>query len=211
MAFTRRVAIAAAGLALALIAACGQKPATVGAAPGAMSLGPDNAKVTLVEYASTTCPHCKNFHLNVLPQIKKEYVETGKVRYVFREFPTPPTQVAVAGMLTARCAGEEKYFQVLDVLFDQQEEIVQAAQGGGARQALLTIARQAGLTEEQFTACLSSTQALEAINASVTEAEKAGVVGTPTLFINGKRIEQRPGAEYSYEDVKTALDAALAG
>jgi protein-disulfide isomerase len=211
MAFPRRIARVAAGLALALVAACGQKPAAVGAAPGAMSLGSADAKVTLVEYASTTCPHCKNFHLEVLPRIKKDYVETGKVRYTFREYPTPPTQVAVAGMLTARCAGEAKYFQVLDVLFDQQEEIVVAAQGGGARQALLTIARQAGLTEEQFTACLSDTQALEAINASVTEAEKAGVVGTPTLFVNGRRIEQRPAAEYSYEDVKTALDAALAG
>src|SRR3954471_22654592 len=118
----RRTALAAA--LSALLAACGQAGAASGpAADAEMSMGNPAAKVTVVEYASVACPHCAEFNEQVFPAFKAKYVDTGKVRYVFRQMLTTPAQVAAAGFLTARCAGKDKYFSVVDAIFRSQQEM----------------------------------------------------------------------------------------
>lgn len=195
--------------ALAFAAAC-SGPTTAAKSPTAeMALGEPGAAVTLIEYASVTCGHCRTFHETVWPTIKAEYVDAGKVRYVFREFRTPPLELATAGFLMARCggAGPDTYFKRVDLLFRQQNAIFEATQQGRAREALLAIARSAGLTDAQFDACVRDPAAIAALTAGEDAAVKQfDIKGTPTLVINNKKLEGAP----SIENVKAALDAALA-
>src|SRR5690554_935145 len=117
-----------------------------------MSLGKADAPVTIVEYASMTCPHCANFHKTTFPELKKKYIDTGKVRFIFREFPLDP--LAAGGFMLARCAGKDdktKYFAMVETLFHQQKEwVVQKP-----IEPLKSIAKQAGFTEQSFDQCLS--------------------------------------------------------
>ena len=152
---------------------------------GEMALGSDKAKVTVIEYASMTCPHCAHFSEATWPQFRKDYVDTGKVRFIFREFPLDP--LAAAGFMLARCAANdnsEKYFAMIDTLFAQQKTwVVQKP-----LEPLKAIAKQAGMTEDQFTACLSNQKLVEGLEAVRTRAsEKLGVNSTPTFFINGEK------------------------
>ena len=119
MSFPRRLFIAAA--ALFALGAC-QKSGAGGAAPagGDMIMGQETAPITIIEYASTTCPHCKHFHETVMPGLKANYIDPGKVKFIFREFPTPPVAIAVAQFQIARCAGKDKYFALLDTFFKEQ-------------------------------------------------------------------------------------------
>jgi protein-disulfide isomerase len=148
---------------------------------GDRQLGPDNAPVTIVEYASLTCPHCANFHKNVLPELKKRYIDTGKVRLIFREFALNPLDAGA--IMLARCLDKDKYFDFVDVLFRSQDQwVVQKP-----IEPLLGIARQAGFTKERFDACLKNQKLLDAVEAERNRAsEKFGVNSTPTFFINGK-------------------------
>ncbi len=147
-------------------------------------LGSPDAKVTIVEYASMTCPHCATFHERVLPELKKKYIDAGKVRFVFREFPLD--NLAAAGSMLARCAGGDKAFAMLDVLFQKQDEWVVR---NDPVSKLFDIAKQAGFTKESFEKCLSDDKLLAQVEASRTRAnEKFGVNSTPTFFINGKRL-----------------------
>ena len=156
--------------------------------PGAlseMSMGSDKAPVTIVEYASMTCPHCAHFEETTFPELKKKYIDTGKVRYILREFPLDP--VAAAGFMLARCAGKDdasKYFAMVDTLFRQQSEwAVQKP-----LQPMLAIAKQAGLTEQAFNACLANQKLLDGIEAVRQRAiDEYGVNSTPTFFVNGKK------------------------
>ncbi|MDB5447797.1 MAG: dsbA, partial [Phenylobacterium sp.] len=107
--FSRRILIAAAAAAALALAGC-HKSGAAGSAQGDMSLGPPDAKVKVVEYASASCSHCARFNNEVFPAFKAKYVDTGKVNYTLREFLTPPEEVAAAGFLLARCAGKDKYF-----------------------------------------------------------------------------------------------------
>jgi protein-disulfide isomerase len=186
------------------LAAC-SKPAasTLGAATAEdMSLGDANAKVTVAEYASASCPHCAAFNNETFQAFKKKYVDTGKVRYVFHEFLTPPVQFAAAGFLTARCAGPGKYFDVLDAIYRNQESIYQS---NDLRGGLLKIAQAAGMSEKQFTDCISDEKALNALNARVEKAEtKDGINATPTFVINGQKFE----GEQSLAQLDTAIAAA---
>jgi protein-disulfide isomerase len=151
-----------------------------------MSLGNPNAKVTVIEYASDTCPHCARFGETVFPAFKAKYVDTGKVRYVFREFLTEPIQVAAAGFLVARCAGKDKYFQVVDAEFRAQNQMFAS---GDAHGVLLNIAKSAGLTEAQFNACVQNEAALKALSDRVQHAAEVDHIdGTPTLLVNGKKL-----------------------
>jgi protein-disulfide isomerase len=153
-----------------------------------MSMGNPNAKVKVVEYASASCPHCARFNNNVFPQFKAKYIDTGKVYYTFKEYLTPPENVAAAGFLVARCAGKDKYFQVLDAIFSQQQEMFQT---GDFRGVLLRIAQSAGLTEQQFNACLNDEAAMKALNERVTRAvQQDKITGTPTFFFNGKKVAE---------------------
>ncbi len=181
----RRLLIALAALSALGVAACARTDG--GLKPGDMTLGDPKAKVTMIEYASASCPHCARFNNEVLPEFKRKYVDTGKVRYVFREYLTAPAQVAAAGFLVARCAGKDKYFAVLDQIFHDQEEMFAS---GDYRGVLLRIAMAQGMTEDQFTRCITDDKALSALSARVqTAMEKDKIESTPTFVINGKKLE----------------------
>ena len=150
-------------------------------------IGEASAPVTIVEYASMTCSHCADFHVNTLPTLKKDYIDTGKAKLILREFPFDPR--AVAAFMLARCAPDDKRTAMVDVLFQQQD---QWARAENASQALLGIAKLAGFTQETFAACLND----KALQAKVVEMQKRGetefgVNATPTFFINGAKY---PGA-----------------
>lgn len=151
-----------------------------------MTMGDPKAPVKMVEYASASCTHCATFSNTVLPAFKAKYIDTGKVHYTLKEFLTPPNELAAAGFLTARCAGKDKYFSVLDAIFRSQQEIFQT---GDMRGVLLRVAQSAGLTESQFNACITDETALKALNARVERAIKQDkITGTPAFFINGESV-----------------------
>jgi protein-disulfide isomerase len=148
---------------------------------GDQALGAANAPVVIVEYASMTCPHCAHFHETIYPELKKKYIDTGKVRFIFREFPLDP--LAMAGSALARCAGGDKFFPLIETLFAQQKDwVVQKP-----LQPMFAIARQAGFTQQSFDQCLENQQILSGLEESRTRAaSKFNVNSTPTFFINGK-------------------------
>lgn len=200
--FDRRSIIALGVSALALVA-CG--PAGGKVTADDMSLGKANAPVTVIEYASLSCTHCGRWNRDVFPAFKAKYIDTGKVRYVFREFITQPADVAAAGTLLARCAGKDKYFSVVDAVFHGQEEMFTT---GDVRGVLLRIAQSAGLNEEQFTSCISDEKALRALNDRVQKyAKEAKIAGTPTFFFNGDRYDK---GELSMAEIDAAYAKAFA-
>jgi len=169
---------------------------------GEMAMGSDNAPVTIVEYASMTCPHCAHFHETTLPELKKRYIDTGKVRFIFREFPFDP--VAAGAFMLARCADKDKYFPLIDTLFAQQSKWATQK----PIEPLLAIAKQAGFTQATFEACLANQKVLEGIEwVRNRGADKFGVDSTPTFFINGTRLK---GAA-SIEEMAKAIDPYLKG
>lgn len=162
-----------------------------------MSMGKSGAPVTVVEYASMTCPHCAEFDIDTFPAFKKKYIDTGKVYYILREFPFDPR--AEAGFMLARCS-KDKYFAMVDLLFHQQDHWVMA---DDAKAALLQLSKLAGFTQESFTACLTDQKLLDQIRAVKNRAEKDfGVNATPTFFINGKKY---PGA-MSIDEMSAIID-----
>lgn len=192
---------AAAGAALAL-ASCNKAGGGGADTTEAMTMGKADAPITIEEYASTTCSHCGRFALEVMPQVKAKYIDTGKVKWVYHEFLTPPEAVAAAGVLVARCAGKDKYFSVIDALFHSQEEMYRT---GDARGTLLKVAQSAGMTEEQFNKCVQDETAATALNKRIEKAQKdRNITSTPTFFINGKKLKE---GELSLQE----LDAAIAG
>jgi len=146
-------------------------------------LGSAKAPVTIIEYASMTCPHCAHFSETTFPELRKRYIDTGKVRFIFREFPLDA--LAAAGFMLARCAGKDKFMPIVETLFAKQadwivKEPVPALQG---------IAKQFGFTEDSFKECLANQKLLDGIQAVRDHAvEKLGVNSTPTFFINGKKM-----------------------
>ncbi len=175
-----------------------------------MAIGATDAKVRVIEYASITCPHCASFHKQVWPQLRTNYIDTGKIRFVFREFPTPPQEVALAGFQVARCAAAgnaERYFAVIEVLFEQQEAIFAAMGKNAVREELLRIAQAAGVSPEAFEQCISDPEAAKRVTATVAKAQKLKVDGTPSIFING---EKQGTDALSYEGLSKLLDAKLA-
>lgn len=163
------------------------RAAPLPAAEGDMALGSPKAKVQVVEYASLSCTHCAHWNNEVFPTFKAQFIDSGKVRYVFREFLTEPYQFAAAGYLLARRVGPARYFQVIDTVFKQQDAIFQSQDLWGG---LLKIGKSFGLTEEQFTTALQDKAGLDAINARVEKAaDRDKVQFTPTFFINGERLE----------------------
>jgi protein-disulfide isomerase len=151
---------------------------------GDIMIGSDKAPVTVIEYASMTCPHCAHFEETTLPELKKRYIDTGKVRYVMREFPLDA--LAAAGFMLARCAGPDKYETVVETLFAKQADWAMVQK---PIPPLMAIAKQFGFTEESFNTCLANQQVLDDIQAVRDHAvNKLGVNSTPTFFINGKRF-----------------------
>jgi len=168
---------------------------------GDRQLGPDNAPVTIIEYASLTCPHCASFHKTSLPELKKRYIDTGKVRLIFREFALNPLDAGA--VMLARCLDQDKYFDFIEILFRTQDQwVVQKP-----IEPLLAIARQAGFTKETFEACLKNQKLLDGIEAQRSRAsEKFGVNSTPTFFINGKIARGGLSIEELDKQIKPYLD-----
>lgn len=208
---TRRTAVFAVSLfAMAACGASGDDNAQSGeVALNEIALGSDDAPVTIVEYASWTCPHCEQFHNDVVKKLKDDYVDTGKVKYVFREFPTAPAAITVAGFAVARCAGDDKYYDVLDELFSRQSAIISIARDGGqVKAALQQVGANHGVTDPaEFDACLQDSDIRRAINASVMAGEEAGVNATPTVFLNGEKLEGYAWREWS--GMQAILNEAL--
>jgi protein-disulfide isomerase len=203
MSLGRRLFLALVVASLAGPALAAPKAAVTTLTPaGDMMLGDPKAKVEVVEYASLTCPHCAAFNRDVFAPFKAKYVDTGKVRYILKEMLTSPPEVAAAGFLTARCAGKDRYFAVVDAIFRGQE----AMYAESPRAVLLRVAQQQGLTEAQFVACLGDKAAIDAIYArSQTGWENDKIEGTPTLVVNGKRIGE---GEISFAQLEAALAQA---
>ncbi len=147
-------------------------------------IGDEKAPVTIVEYASITCPHCATFHIDSYPTLKEKYIDTGKVRLIFREFPTQPAKVAISGFMLARCSGD-RYFPFINALFEQQQQWRNDPYNG-----FLRIAKQAGMSQDAFEKCLEDGKlAGEIENVARRGVEKFGVESTPTFFINDRKYE----------------------
>ncbi len=180
--------------------------------PGAlpeMALGKEDAKVTIVEYMSMTCPHCAHFHTTTFDEIKKKYVDTGKARFIIREFPFDPR--AAAAFMLARCnpakpedlSTPEQYFPMVSMLFKQQQTWAAAEDG---RTALLQMSKLAGFSEESFTKCLTNQKLLDEVNATRERGSKDfGVNATPTFLINGKRYS----GDMSVDIMSALIDSLL--
>jgi protein-disulfide isomerase len=178
--------------------------ATSTGTPGDFSLGSPDAKVKLVEYASYTCSHCANFHQTVFGQLKKDYIDTGKVHFTMREVYFD--RYGLWAALIARCGGEMRYFGIHDILFEKQAEWAASEDPMQVVENLKTIGRTAGLDDAAMDVCLNDTANAEAlIKQFQTNMEADGVQGTPTLFINGAKH-----SNMAYEDLKALLDAELA-
>jgi protein-disulfide isomerase len=175
------------------------KPGTL----GDHVIGKADAPVTIVEYASFTCSHCAAFHKVTFPKLKEKYIDTGKVKLIFRPFPTAPAQLSVAAAMLAHCAGDERYFAMTSALFETQSNWASA----NAAAELLKLANQAGMSKEKFEACLGDNKLAGEIQQNAVRAfETFGVEATPTFFINGvTKIE----GDASIDALSKAIDPLL--
>lgn len=194
---TRRGIVGQLGTGLAAAALVGSRPAfaqnvsvSALATPGPLGdswLGPETAKVTIVEYASLTCTHCAHFHEATFPELKKRYIDAGLARFTLREFPLDP--LATGGFMLARADAGAKYYPVTDLLFETQASWAFVDK---PLNALAQIMRQAGFSQEKFEATLRDQKLYDAVNAVKNRAvEQFKVDSTPTFFVNGQRL---PGA-----------------
>ena len=150
---------------------------------GEQGLGDPKAPNIVIEYASMTCPHCGSFHAEVYPEFKKKYIDTGKVYFIFREYPLDP--LATSAIMLARCAPADRYFPLVDLLFNQQANWAFVQNPVPALQAVV---KQAGITQEQFTACLTNQSVLDGVNwVKKRGNDTFGVSSTPTFFFNGEK------------------------
>ncbi len=181
-------------------------PAAAGNVPLAeavaeMVMGRDDAPVTMVEYSSLACPHCAAFHRDVLPKIKEGYIDTGKVRLVYRDFPLGG--LALAAAMLARCGGRKKYFGFIEVLYRSQ---AQWSRADNPRRELARVARFGGISQKDFEACLVNEPLMTDIREQAADArQKFGIDSTPTFIIEGEKVL---GAR-SFEDCRDVIEKAL--
>jgi protein-disulfide isomerase len=210
---TRREALALFGSAVAAAALFRSFPALAQNVPvealaqpgplGDVALGPADAKVTIIEYASMTCSHCAAFHKETYPELKKRYIDTGKVRFILREFPLDP--LATAGFMLARCDGDSKYYPITDLLFDNQSAWAFTSKPLDALQQMM---KQAGFSKEKFEACLKDQKLYDAVNAVRKRADETFKVNsTPTFFINGQRMSGAVSIDEIEKIIKPLLGA----
>jgi protein-disulfide isomerase len=202
-----RKALAAAAL---LLAAC-EAPhepepwATVPITPflGQPTLGDPNAPVEVIEYASTTCGHCRAFHEEVFPQLKEKYIDTGKIRFVWVVMPTPPAPISAAGAAIARCAGEDKFFAVIDDLFDHQGEIIESGRNPWRLQKnLRELGARHGLNADQVGTCIADKTIDDTTRKYLAEAPPF-ITTTPSFLIGREDVDQ------TLEALSAAIDAEL--
>jgi len=167
-------------------------------------MGDANAPVTIVEYASMTCPHCRSFHENILPSVKKKFIDTGKVKLILRPFPFDGDKRGLAAFLLAKCAPNDKYYAMIDALFTTQS--TWANPQVNPVPELQRMSKLAGMTDESFKACLSNQDLIDKLIATRDKAVKDfGVTSTPTLFIN----DQKFSGDLTVESFEKAIAAAL--
>lgn len=169
-----------------------------------MVKGSADAPVTVIEYASFTCPHCATFHEDVLPQLKRDYIDTGKVHYIYREVYFDRYGLW-AGMV-ARCGGEMRYFGIADMIYERQREWTQGDSPAAVAENLRRIGRTAGLDDAQLDACLTDADKAQALVAAYEDnATRDGIQGTPSFVIDGQMYSNR-----SYGELRTILDEKIA-
>jgi|SRR5688572_5307733 protein-disulfide isomerase len=164
---------------------------------GDRALGNPNAPVTVIEYVSLTCPHCAAFHRDVFPRVKREYIDTGKIRFIVREFPIGRSAGNAA--IANRCAPEDKYFALLSALLARQSEWVSQEV---RLDAIYGVAKSVGMSRETFDKCLANQSMIDALDEVKQRGRKFGVIGTPTFFANGRKAQ---GAT-TYEEFKALVD-----
>lgn len=164
---------------------------------GERTLGNPNAPIVVIEYASLTCPHCRNFHANVFPQVKRQYIDTGKVLYIVREFPIGRSAGNAA--IINRCAPPEKYFSLLDAFLSRQSEWVSQEV---RLDAIYGVANSSGMSRETFDKCLSNQAIIDGLSEVKQRGRQFGVVGTPTFFVNGRKAQ---GA-VTFEQIKALIE-----
>lgn len=184
---TKIFTAAAAALSMLALAACGGD-GDGGGGEAAVSedrvLGDADAPVTVIEYASVTCGACGAFHERTYGDFKEKYIDTGLVKFIFREFPTAPQPVSMAGFLLARCAPEDEYYDVIDTLFERQRQILTSQD---PRAELVAVANAVGISEQEFDACIADDSEIQRINEVVqTGLEEYNVSATPTFVIDGE-------------------------
>jgi protein-disulfide isomerase len=163
-------------------------------------LGKPDAPITIVEYASMTCPHCAHFDKDVLPGLKKKWIETGKAKLVLRDYPLD--EVALRAAMMARCAPPERFYPLIDTLFETQDQWALAKDWRGA---LEKTARLAGISKKDFDACLANKAMEDQVAQSrLIAATQLGVESTPTFFINGTKFQGAP-TEQAFEQVLSGL------
>lgn len=210
----RELILGATALGLVGVAGC-NKGAAAGQTADDMVIGQANAPVSLLEYFSVTCPHCKEFHETVYEQLKHNYIDTGKVKMILREVPAPPqlAPVAVAGFQLARCGGAnaDQYMTRIGVLFAQQDAIFASGSMEGVRQKFIEVGAASGLSEQQVMACIEDEEGGRRIQRNIELASRTfgQEWGTPTLVLNGTRLTDT--ADYTYAGLSHRLDAAIAG
>jgi protein-disulfide isomerase len=166
-------------------------------------MGKADAPITIFEYASLTCPHCAEFDQETFPKVKSEWIDPGKARLVFRDYPLD--QMALKAAMLARCAPPDKFFSFIDVLFRSQMSWAAAGSAEAVLQALSRIARLGGISEDKFNACINDKALNDRIlNERLVAQQQYGVESTPTFFVNGKKVV---GA-LPYDDFAKQLTAA---
>lgn len=192
MSVTRRLFTAVTMTASLALAACGggSSGSVDSAGANERSLGSDDAPVTMIEYASVSCGHCATFHEEVWDTLETEFISTGQVRFVMREMLSGEPRLAAAGFALAHCVSDDRYFDMVSLLMQQQRAIFQAArQQGGARRQYVAIARSMGLSESEMDTCLNDENIYQAIVDSHERAGEAGITGTPRFVFNGQLLD----------------------
>jgi protein-disulfide isomerase len=199
----RHVLIAGAACAIAAL------PRNAAALEGDMTIGDPAARVQLIEYASLTCPHCAAFHAEVFPRLKAAYVDTGRIGFTLREFPTAPAPVAFAMFQLARCGGADAplYFERVGELFQRQSAVLQTGTGAGVRAALIQIGVGWRLSEADVIACMQDEGAVARITRSIEAGQAVPIHGTPALVLNGELLSGPDSVTFA--GLSAQLDQAL--
>jgi protein-disulfide isomerase len=180
-------------------AAAGDAGKELAVQPNDRVLGKADAPITIIEYASLTCPHCAHFDVDVLPKLKEKWIDSGKAKLVLRDFPLD--EPALRAAMVARCAPPDRFYPLVDTFFGQQEQWVTARD---YRAVLEKLAKLGGISKKEFAACISDKKLEDQVAQSrLTAAQQLGVEATPTFFINGKKFDGAPTVE--------AFDQALSG
>jgi len=181
------------------LAAAGDAAKELAVQPSDRILGKAEAPITIIEYASLTCPHCAHFDVTVLPKLKEKWIDTGKAKLILRDYPLD--EPALRAAMVARCAPADRFYPLIDTFFAQQEQWVTSRD---YRAALEKLVKLGGMSDKEFKACISDKKLEDQVAQSrLTASQQLGVDATPTFFVNGKKFDGAPTVE--------AFDQALSG